>query len=69
MGFLFPASGGIKEGQSVFFAPAVSQVTLTQDNQYATLAYFGTTCLELQQNTLRSRVIGKVEKVPVEAPV
>ena len=37
-------------GQSIL-APAVSQVTLIQHNQYATLAYFGVTCPETHHMT------------------
>ena len=38
---LFPAFRGIKKGQSVFLAPAISQATLTPNNQYAKVVYVG----------------------------
>ena len=41
MGVLFPAFRGTKEGQSNLFAPAVSQVTLIQNDQYAEVRYVG----------------------------
>ena len=44
MGALFPTFRGTKEGQSVILVLAVSQVTLIQNNQYATLAYIGVAC-------------------------
>ena len=40
MGDLFPAFRGT-EGQRVLLELAVSQVTLTQTNQYVTVEYFG----------------------------
>ena len=41
MGDLFSAFRGTKGDQSVLFAPAISQLTLIQNNQYAKVAYFG----------------------------
>ena len=38
---LFLAFRGIKKGQSVFLAPAISQATLTPNNQYAKVVYVG----------------------------
>lgn len=47
MAYAFPGGGGGGGMEGVwsvsFFTPAVSQVTLTQNNQQATVAYFGTT--------------------------
>ena len=40
---------GDREGQRVLLAPAVFQVTLIQNNQYSTLAYFELACPEPQQ--------------------
>lgn len=37
-----------KEGPDCSFVPAIFQVTLIQNSQYATLAYFGAACPEPQ---------------------
>lgn len=48
MGALFPVFKQTQEGQSVLI-PAIPQVTLTQNNQYTTLAYLGAACPEFPQ--------------------
>ena len=40
--FIYCFQGDREEGQSVLLTLAVSQITLIQNNQYATLACFGT---------------------------
>lgn len=43
MGFLYPAFRNGKGGPSAHFAPAIAQVPLTQNNEYAEVAYFEVT--------------------------
>lgn len=45
----FLLSGGQRRGQGVLPAPAVFQVTLIQDNQYAKAVRFGGACFEPHQ--------------------
>ena len=45
---LLAAFKGIKENQNVLLAPAISQVNLIQNNQYAKMAYFGVAYSPLQ---------------------
>ena len=48
MGALFPAFRGTKESHSVL-TPAISHVISIQNNQYHTLAYFGSPCSKPHQ--------------------
>ena len=47
MGVFSSAFRNKKEGQSALITPAISQVYLTQNTEYARAAYFGVICSEL----------------------
>ena len=44
-----------KEGQSALLIPIVSQMSFTQNNQYAKVAYLGVTCFELLHTRCSSK--------------